>query len=266
MQSASRLASLGLLAPLIGKAQSATPFPAEVLAERQQLLDGYRQTISRMLEKTPLPIIDVEHHWGERLPIENLVENMDGSQVALTWLGPNERNGSASSLTRCREFPTRLVPTIIHGDGPRWHGNDMELVQGIEADAHSGHYFAMGEFESRHYVSGSNDRNVHMPADSPSFHGVFRSAQDTGLPFLLHHDAEDEVLPELEKMLTQYPKAQVVWCHVGRNRNPQTWTRFPTPEGVAAFIQRYPQLHFDILQSSAGSIFPPTGVAEAVLY
>jgi hypothetical protein len=219
-----------------------------------------------MLDHNTLPIVDVEHHWGNKLPIENLIENMDNSGVALTWLGPNEKNGSASSLELCRAFPDRLVPTIIHGDGPRWHGHDTTVVQEIDADARSGNYFAMGEFESRHYVSSSNDRDIHMPADSASFHAVFGASQSTGIPFLLHHDAEDAVLPELERMLEQYPRAQVVWSHVGRNRNPETWTKFPTPDGVAAFIQRYPHLHFDILQSGAGSIFPPTGAAESVMY
>ncbi len=266
LQSTAGLATAALVASRGSWAQDANAFPPAAQAQRLQLLAGYRQTVQRMLDKTPLPIIDVELHWGDKLPIENLIDNMDRSGVALTWLGPNEKNGSASSLERCQAFPTRLVPAIIHGDGPRWHGQDLSLVQEIAADARSGSYFAMGEFESRHYVSGSNDRDVHMPADSASFQGVFRAAQDTGLPFLLHHDAEDAVLPELETMLAQYPKAHVVWCHVGRNRNPKTWTRFPTPEGVAAYIQRYPNLHFDILQGSAGSIFPPTGAAEAVLY
>jgi len=246
----------------------AVPFPAAALEQRQALIQGYRQTLERMLAKMPLPIIDVEHHWGggERIALAKLIDNMDSNRVALTWLGPNEKHGSASSLRTCQQFAQRLVPTIVHGDGPRWHGHDLTLVQEIEDDAHSGAYFGMGEFEARHYVSGSNNRDIHMPTDSASFHGVFRTSQETGLAFLYHHEAEDALLPELEKMLALYPKARIVWCHVGRNRNPQTWTQLPTPQGVAAFIQKYPNLHFDILQSGAGSIFPPTGAAESVLY
>lgn len=236
------------------------------MARRQSLLAGYRRSIDGLLAKGVLPIIDIEHHWGARIGIEALVSNMDACGVALTWLGPNEKNGSPSSLSESATFPERLVPTIIHGDGPRWHGHDLALVDDIVRDARSGQFFAMGEFESRHYVSNSNNRDIHMPTDSASFQGVFGVAEETGLPFLLHHEAEDALMPELETMLQRYPGARVVWCHVGRNRDPSTWHWAATAQGVEKLILRYPQLHFDILQAGSGSIFPPTGVSESVLY
>jgi hypothetical protein len=266
IQSVSSAAFLSALSPISSFAESKEIFPASVLDQRQQQLAGYRATLGRMLAQNTLPIIDIEHHWGNKVPVRSLIENMDSNGVALTWLGPNEKQGSPSSLEICKEFSDRLVPTIIHGDGPRWHGHDLSVVQEIGVAARSGQYFGMGEFESRHYVSNSNSRDIHMPTDSASFHGVFQASQDTGLAFLLHHDAEDALLPELEKMLALYPKAIVVWCHVGRNRDPKTWTLYPTPEGIERFIQKYPNLHFDILQSGAGSIFPPTGAVESVLY
>ena len=117
----------------------------------------------------------------------------------------------------------------------------------------------MGEFEARHYVSSTNDRNIHMPLDSDSFHGVFKLAEETGLPFALHHEAEDALLPELEKMLLLYPRATVIWCHVGRNRDPKKWTTFPSPAGVRNFLQKHPNLYFDIVQGGTGNLFPPTG-------
>ena len=67
-------------------------------------------------------------------------------------------------------------------------------------------------------------------------------------------------------MLSRYPQATVIWCHVGRNRDPKTWTRLPTPEGVRQFLKKYPNLYFDIVQSGPGSVFPPTGAHEAILY
>lgn len=259
---------LGQCLSPVGLAMNRPPFTSDVMEKRQKLLEGYRQTLVQMRSRTSLPIVDVEHHWGggDKIPIAKLIDNMDSNGVALTWLGPNEKRGSASSLTVCKQYPLRLVPTLIHGDGPRWHGHDMSLVQELEGDARSGDYFAMGEFEARHYVSNSNNRDIHMPTDSDSFHAVFRASQDTALAFLFHHDAEDVLLPEVEKMLALYPGAIMVWCHVGRNRDPRTWTQLPTPGGVEKFILKYPNLHFDILQSGAGSIFPPTGAYESVLY
>ena len=268
IRSAAGLVIGQLLLPPASLAMNPPPFAAEVMKKRLLLLDGYRQTIVRMRARIALPIIDVEHHWGgaDKIPLARLIDSMDSNGVALTWLGPNEKNGSASSLATCSQYPQRLVPTIIHGDGPRWHGHDLSVVKEIDADARSGEYFAMGEFEGRHYISNSNNRDIHMPADSESFGGIFRVSQESGLPFLFHHDAEDALLPEVEKMMALYPGATIIWCHVGRNRDPKTWTRLPTAEGVEAFILKYPNLHFDILQSGPGSVFPPTGAHESVLY
>lgn len=266
VKAACAIAGVQLLFPLRGQAQALAPFSPDVSERRRALLAGYRETIRRMQGQSKLPIIDIEHHWGGKFSGRQLIDKMNQSDVALTWLGANERNGSGSSIDACREFPDRLVATVIHGDGPRWHGHDLSLVQEIDRDVRSGGYFAMGEFESRHYVSNSNNRDIHMPLDSASFHGIFKAAQGTGLPFLLHHEAEDALLPELEKMLQLYPQAKVVWCHVGRNRNPQTWTRFPSAEGVEKFILKYPNLHFDIVQSGQNSVFPPTGAMDSILY
>jgi len=268
LKSASGLVIGQLLLSPLSFGMNTPPFSSEIIKKRQLLLDGYKQTIIHTRAKIALPIIDVEHHWGgsDKVAVAQLIDNMDSNGVALTWLGPNERNGSTSSLAACSQYPQRLVPTIIHGDGPRWHGHDMSVIKEIDADARSGEYFAMGEFEGRHYISNSNNRDIHMPADSESFHGIFRASQESGLPFLIHHEAEDALLPELEKMLVLYPGANIIWCHVGRNRDPKTWTRFSTAEGVERFILKYQNLHFDILQGGPGSVFPPTGAYESVLY
>ena len=255
-----------LLQPLRTVGVQAAPFASAMMETRRALFDAYRETLKRLIRQSRLPIIDVEHHWGNKIPIAELIEKMDRNDVALTWLGANENNGSQSSIDVCALFPDRLVPTTIHGDGRRWHGKDLSIVQELDAEVRSGQYFAMGEFEARHYVSSTNNRDIHMPVDSESFHGVFKVAEATGIPFLLHHEAEDALLPELETMLSAYPRANVVWCHVGRNRTPQTWTQFPTAEGVRRFIQTYPNLHFDVLQSGPMSVFPPTQALESVLY
>lgn len=73
------------------------------------------------------------------------------------------------------------------------------------------------------------------------------------------------MLPELERMLEQYPGAKVIWAHVGRNRNPQTWTKFPPPDGVRAYLKKYPNLYFDLNQSQPGSQYS-TGYVDNILY
>lgn len=252
--------SLAEALPDVVRAETAPP------AARAALLAGYAAEIRRTLALGELPIIDVEHHWGGRLALTDLLARMDRNGVALTWLGQNEKNGSAHALADAQKYPGRLVPATIHGDGPRWHGRDPQLLEELAADAKSGRYFALGEFEARHYVSSTNSRDVHLPVDSPSFEAVFRIAEDTGLPMLLHHEAEDALLPELERMLAAHPKAKVIWCHVGRNRNRSTWTRLSTPDGVREFLTKYPNLHFDLNQAKPGSRHRGTGQVDSVLY
>jgi predicted TIM-barrel fold metal-dependent hydrolase len=258
------LAFLLCLVPAARAADSAAA--PDAAAARAQLLRGYAAEIRRIRAAGQTPIIDVEHHWGGRLPLEALVAKMDRGGVALTWLGQNERNGSVRALGEAARYPARIVPTTIHGDGPRWHGGDPALLDELAADAGTGRYFAMGEFEARHYVSSTNDRDVHKPVDSEGFERVFRIADETGLPMLLHHEAEDALLPELERMLERHPKARVIWCHVGRNRDRKTWTVLPTPEGVHAFLKRFPNLYFDLNQAPPGSTHRGTRQLDSVLY
>jgi len=253
--------SLILSAFLCLPASAGQPLSPEKSAE----LAVYAETIRATKAAGKLPVIDVEHHWGGH-GIDELIEKMDRNGVALTWLGQNEKKGSENVFKQYARYPARIVPTTIHGDGPRWHGNDAALVEELAADVKTGKYFAIGEFEARHYVSSTNSRDVHKPMDSPDFEAVFRISQESGLPFLIHHEAEDALLPELEKMLDKYPGATVIWCHAGRNRNRMTWTQVPTPDGMRALIARHPNLYFDINQAKPGSRHSGSNEVDAVMY
>ena len=234
--------------------------------DRVEQVRAYEATIREILAKGNLPIIDVEYHHGGEVPLESLLGRMDANGVALTWLGPNEKLGSVESLWQHERYPGRIVPTTVHGDGPKWHANDPRFVESLERDVKSGRFLAMGEFEARHYPSSTNDRDVHKPVDSEALQTVFRLSSETGIPFLLHHEAEDALLPELERMLAKYPQTKVIWCHVGRNRNRSTWGRFQDAAAVRELLQKYPNLYFDIVQSKPGSGYPETGQVKGILY
>ncbi|KPK51803.1 MAG: hypothetical protein AMS22_10280, partial [Thiotrichales bacterium SG8_50] len=143
----------------------------------------------------------------------------------------------------------------------------------LSRDVKSGKYFAMGEFEARHYPSSTNSRDVHTPVDSEGMQVVFELSSKSGIPFSLHHEAEDALLPELERMLSNYPKAKVIWCHVGRSRNHETWKKFSKADGVREFLSKYPNLYFDFLPSRPGSKYRydgkgygKDGYVEGVMY
>ncbi len=235
-------------------------------ADRKEQNQRFSDRIKSIREKGVLPILDVEYHHGGKVELERLIEKMDENGVALTWLGPNEKLGSEESLRANKRFPDKFVPTTVHGDGPLWHKGDKGFLQELKQDVDSGKYFAMGEFEARHYRSNTNTRDVHMPVDSEAMQVVWQLSQATGIPFALHHEAEDPLLPEVERMLVKYPQAKLIWCHGGRNRNPSTWIKFREADGVRDLLQKYPNLYFDIVQSQPGSKYSPTCFVDAVIY
>jgi predicted TIM-barrel fold metal-dependent hydrolase len=242
-------------------------FPVNAFpVERSVQIKVFDKKVREMLGKGILPVIDVEYHHGGKIEVERLIKRMDENGVALTWLGPNEKLGSEESLRLNALFPDRFVPTTVHGDGKLWHGSDKGFLEKLAKDVRSGKYWAMGEFEARHYPSSTNDRDVHMPVDSEAMQIVFQLSAETGVPFLLHHEAEDELLPELERMLAKYPKAKVIWCHAGRNRNPDKWRTFRTPDALRALLKKYPNLYFDLVQSKPGSKYRVTGYVEGIMY
>jgi hypothetical protein len=242
-----------------------TPRPVN-LTDKNEQIKTFEARIRKIQQTGTIPIIDVEYHWAAEMDIGKIIDNMDRNGVALTWLGPGEIQGSEESLRLNELYPDKFVPTTVHGDGPLWHGSDTNFLDKLDGEVRSGNYFAMGEFEARHYASGSqtSERDVHMPLDSKAFEIVFQASSDTGVPFLIHHEAEDAMLPELESMLTKYPKAKVVWCHFGRDSNPVTWSKFTTPDAPREFLNKYPNLYFDILQSPPGSKYK--GYVEGIMY
>jgi hypothetical protein len=99
------------------------------------------------------------------------------------------------------------------------------------------------------------DRDVHVPIDGPIGHRVFDLSEKTGMPFQIHYEIEDELLAPLEKMLEQYPKAKVIWCHLAQIRYIERATRY-TAVYVDALIKRFPNLYFDTAFGDATSVYP----------
>lgn len=233
-------------------AASQTAFAFSETENRSEILRVFEERVRSMEELGRMPIIDVEFHCGPKIDLESLTRKMDENKIALTWLGwsgNHELDGDGNSLQAHKKYPSYFVPTIIHGDGPLWHGHHPALLPEIEKDAQSGNFFAMGEFEARHYASDTNNRNIYHPMTNEDFQQIFKISESYGLPFMIHHEAENEMLPEMEAMLQKYPKATVIWCHIGRNRNYIGWSRWIGTRTVRDFLTRYPNLHFDLIQN-----------------
>ncbi len=237
-----------------------------IVLEKNDQIKKFERRIREGLQRGFLPIIDVEFHYTQRIEIEKLIRRMDENGVALTWLAPGgDRGESELSLVLNELYPDRIVPTTVSGDGRLWHSSDQGFLDRLATAVRSGRYFAMGEFEARHYHAGpSTSPDAHTRVDSEAMKVVFEQSKEKGIPFLLHHEAEDKLLPELELMLGRYPEAKVIWCHVGRNRNPNTWKKFRKAEAAREFLERFPNLYFNFLASPPGAIF--SGYVEGIMY
>ena len=233
-------------------------FPINALAlEKDEQIKRFQERIRGLQRQGIVPIIDTEFHHGGEVEIESLIKEMNQNGVALIWLGPIQKLGSEESLRLNVLHPDRFVPTTIHGDSKLWHSVNKRFLERLAKDVRTGKYFAMGEFEARHYPSSTNTRDEHTPVDSEAMRVVFELSSETGIVFLLHHEAEDVLLPELERMLVKYPEAKVIWCHVGRNRNPETWIKFRKADAVREFLSKYQNLYFNFLASEPGSKYQP---------
>lgn len=238
-----------------------------IVLEKNEQIKKFEARIREGLQKGFLPIIDVEFHYGSQMiEIEKLIKKMDENGVALTWLSPcGDWGRSEVSLALNELYPDRIVPTTVSGDGKLWHSADKSFLDRLAAVVRSGRYFAVGELEARHYYAGpSTSPDAHTRVDSEAMKVVFELSKESGIPFLLHHEAEDKLLPELELMLGKYPEAKVIWCHVGRNRNPNTWKKFRRAEAVREFLQKYPNLYFNFCCSPPGTRF--SGYVEGIMY
>jgi len=133
---------LGVFILMTGNAQA---------LDKSEQIKIFEQRMRSTLETNVLPIIDVDYHHGGKIQINRLISRMDENNVALTWLGPNERLGNEDSLRLNQKYPDSFVSTTVHSDGPLWHGSDKGFLENLRVDVRSGKYFSMGEFEARHY-------------------------------------------------------------------------------------------------------------------
>ena len=81
----------------------------------------------------------------------------------------------------------------------------------------------------------------------------------------IHYEIEDGLLAPLKSILTQYPKATVIWCHLAQIRYIERASCY-TPEYVESLIRRFPNLHFDTAFGNAASVYPPSNQRHARIW
>lgn len=260
------------------KGFSALPFAAclpglvgaQDIPDVSQLKVGYAQRLKKILATGKLPYIDIESSCNSRkLDIDSIAKSMDQFNIGLMALSADIGEGQFKKGVRfddlskklLTKYPDRFIPVGNGGQAPAMTEATDEFFSGQEAAIRKKEILLLGEYEFRHYPSPRQvkhdemERDVDIPINGPIGHRLFSLSEQTGIAFQLHYEIEDGLLEPLEKMLEQYPKAKVIWCHLAQIRYIERASRY-TPAYVDGLIKRYPNLYFDTAFGSARSIYP----------
>jgi predicted TIM-barrel fold metal-dependent hydrolase len=247
--------------PRIGNAQKISGF--------SKLKGGYSQRLKNILASGELPYIDIESSCNStKLNIDSVAKSMDKLNIGLMALSADIGNGQFEKGVRfdnlserlLTSYSDRFIPVGNGGQGPAWKEATNEFLNAQEVAAKTKQIMLLGEFEFRHYPSprqvkrGDLDRDEHIPIDGLIGQQVFGISEQTGVPFQIHYEIEDELLVPLEKMLERYPRAKVIWCHLAQIRYMERAARY-TPAYVDSLIKRFPNLYFDTAFGGSGSIY-----------
>jgi len=238
-------------------AKAAVPFDLDTLKR------NWKQRIAAMRAGGVMPLIDIESNLGEDMDMRSFARQMDEQGVALIAFSGWARGRGWSDAARYAVAvdPWRFIPTGDGGIPPDWRNNPTEFAHTTRERIIKDGYPMMGEYEFRHYPSpdqiqrGNLKRDEDLPIDSPAGHLLFQFSAESGIPFQIHEEIEDQYLLPLEKMLAQYPKAKVIWCHLAQMRYQGRNTIYG-PDYVRKLIEQHPNLYFDLFAGPPDHIYP----------
>lgn len=256
-------------------ASLAYPWPARAIPNspsRAKSIAAWRRRIESILGKRRVPIIDLQATYSaKQTNLSKVMAYMDELDVAQTAFAVAGEQDGALSVELHRKYPEYFIPTTSSGEFPRWWNSPDAFLDVSRAELQTGDFFAMGEHEFRHYPSpeqaaaGRLDRDITVPIDSPIGDKLFAMSAEFQVPFQIHYEIEDALLPALEAMLERHPKALTIWCHLGLVRYPNRNTRY-SPAYVRSLIERFPGLHFDLAVSGPKSVYTPSGARDATIF
>jgi len=250
---------------------------AKNLPDISDVKAGYAQRLKNILATGTLPYIDIESSCNpSKVDIDAVAQSIERLNIGLMALSADMGKGQFTKGVRfdklserlVASYPDRFIPVGNGGQPPFLTEAPDEFLDAQEAAGRKKQIMLFGEYEFRHYPSprqakrGETDRDVHVPIDGTTGHRVFSMSEKTGLPFQIHYEVEDELLAPLEKMLQQYPKAKVIWCHLAQIRYIERASRY-TPAWVDGLIKRFPNLYFDTAFGDATSVYPPSNQRHA---
>lgn len=237
---------------------------------------GYLNRIQSIKKSGLIPIIDIESSYNPlTFDLQSFIQAMDRAGVAQVCLSLTQPKKLAEqgqiwnydSDQLAIKYPEYFIPTGNGGVDPAWTKNIDRFLDENERSIVQQKTPLMGEFEFRHYSSPGEiqrglDRDVNIAIDSPQGHRLFAFAQKTGVPFQIHYEIEDGLLAPLEKMLTQYPNAKVIWCHLAQIRYSSRSSIY-SPEYISGLLDKHQNLYIDMAFGSHRSRYPLNGELHA---
>jgi len=267
-----------------GWAPAGAEEPVALRYDQDALEQKWRGRIQSLLDKGVIALVDLESSIGRRdgeRYIEDSLEAMDELGIALIAFdakqadkGEKKQKGyrwSYYSQELVNAHPERFVPTSNGGANMNWTQQKDSYIDQLEEQVRGGEYRMIGEIEFRHYMSnqqckqGRTDRDVDIPLNGGNGQRIFALSQDSGIPFSIHLEPEDEPLAALEEMLREYPKANVIVAHFGQIRHPDKESQFG-PELVRRLLSSYPNLYWDISTGEPGRRYKCNDVLDTVIW
>lgn len=259
------------------RASRGAPAELEGRFDLAALRRGWRARLKSVSVTGKVPLIDIESSYNPGdFDVPDFARRMDRLGVAMIAMSPEiGRGGFAQgrlwhdgARRLVQTDPERYIPTTTGGVYPAWTEKPKEFLDEHFTRAVADGYPLLGEFEFRHYPSPrqvkrrETYRDVSIPINGEHGHRLFRFAEQTGLPFQLHYEIEDALLPPLEEMLAAYPRAKVIWCHLAQIRYQERSTIYG-PAYLRRLLERHPGLHVDTAFGDAYSVYPVSGQRHA---
>jgi len=172
-----------------------------------------------------LSIIDLHFHFANELDIDAVVKEMNMLDVSKA--GNTARSApDALALDWARRYPDRFIPFagkeairgFIRSDGEQaWTLRAPGVVaylRQLEAALKAGQFKGIGEINVFGGTGGAIAGNV-FPADSPLMQRFWSLSVAHRVPVIIHMDARDETVNEMERLVSSDRQGTMVWAHAG---------------------------------------------------
>lgn len=175
--------------------------------------------------RAQLPIFDAHIHYSrpdwDAVPPERVLEILARANVKRALVSSTPDDGTLKLHQRAPRLVVPVLRPYRHrGDMTSWP-RDPAVAAYVGDRLRTGVYRGIGEF----HLSSAD-------ADAPTVRKLAELAAAQGL--FLHAHVDDVTV---EKMLTLYPKARILWAHAGMSAPADT---------VGRLLDRYPQLWVEL--------------------